>query len=173
VWLAESKRLEREWSEQSRRVQALAAKVDGLFAEVNQAARDRDNWQHEAQRIAREWEAVAEQLQVARSHGDAMAAHARGLERERDDVVGRVTELVAENEVQQAELTKLLARLQTAHLSAAHFRALFEAIRGEADGLEARRAFRLARTLGLVDPIYTGKSAATLDGANGSIGGHA
>ena len=173
VWLAESKRLEREWSEQSRRVQALAAKVDGLFAEVNQAARDRDNWQHEAQRIAREWEAVAEQLQVTRSHGDAMAAHARGLERERDDVVGRVTELVAENEVQQAELTKLLARLQTAHLSAAHFRALFEAIRGEADGLEARRAFRLARTLGLVDPIYTGKSAATLDGANGSIGGHA
>ncbi|HLP83383.1 MAG TPA: methyltransferase domain-containing protein [Phycisphaerales bacterium] len=162
LWLAESKRLEREWSQQSARIQELVTKVDSLFAEVRATAADRDNWQREARRIAGEWEAAAEQLHQLRAHNDHLAAFAHDVERQRDDAARRVTELVATTDSQQREINTLLAQLRDAGMSVAHHRGLYEAIRAEADALERRRTFRVARAAGLLDPIYTGKTAPTI-----------
>jgi chromosome segregation ATPase len=162
LWLHESKRLEREWTQQAARVRELSAKVDALFAEVQTTANDRDNWQREAARISREWEIAAEQLHQLRAHNDQLSAYSNVMERERDDAARRVTELVASNEQQTAEIDRLLAQLREASMSVAHHRGLYEAMRSEADALERRRAFRIARAFGFIDPIYTGKTAPTL-----------
>lgn len=162
LWLHESKRLEREWTQQAARVRELSAKVDALFAEVQTTANDRDNWQREAARISREWEIAAEQLHQLRAHNDQLSAYSNVMERERDDAARRVTELVASNEQQTAEIDRLLAQLRDASMSVAHHRGLYEAMRSEADALERRRAFRIARAFGFIDPIYTGKTAPTL-----------
>jgi chromosome segregation ATPase len=166
LWLHESKRLEREWTQQAARVRELTAKVDALFAEVQTTASDRDNWQGEAARISREWEIAAEQLHQLRAHNDQLSAYSNVMERERDDAARRVTELVASNEQQTAEIDRLLAQLRDASMSVAHHRGLYEAMRSEADALERRKAFRIARAFGFIDPIYTGKTAPTL-GAEG------
>jgi len=162
LWLHESKRLEAEWSRQASTVRELVAKVDSLFAEVRATAADRDNWQREAARIAREWESLAEQLHHLRTHNDQLSAFVRALEHERNDAARHVTELAATNEQQAAEIERLLSQLRDANMSVAHHRGLYEAIRGEADALERRRAFRIARAFGFIDPIYTGKIAPTL-----------
>lgn len=162
LWLHESKRLEEEWSRQAQSVRELVTKVDALFTEVSATAADRDNWQREAARIAREWESLAEQLHHLRAHNDQLSAFVASLERERDDAARRVTQLAATSEQQAAEIDRLLLQLRTASMSVAHHRGLYEAIRGEADALERRRAFRIARAFGFIDPIYTGKTAPTL-----------
>jgi hypothetical protein len=168
-WLREAKRLEAEWSAQVQRANDSANALEASLADARRIAQDRDVWHAEATRIASEWQSVANELR----HAVAACEHSHARERELVQQLDAAkqhadaTALAVQHEKERLERELLHERMH-----AAHQRGLFEALRGEADELERRTVFKIARNLGIIDPIYTGKTApTTLDARPHATGG--